>query len=195
MSEAGLIHLLDFRTSRHIDTVNDFLDDQVREVHVDLRYDLLCLKVIDREPEMLSAYVTICSLHNLRKDEWSLGAVVVFELDSLIENSPGLILRNHFAFIVCRNSSRDFEREEFNSGLLWADHPIGIGVKYRNSCHSWKKVLSTARKKSPVLLLEVLYLSNWQEWLLVFALPIWTLNESNLRALIGAQLLNFLPKL
>lgn len=72
---------------------------------MNLRNDLFCFEVIDGEPEMLSVDVAVRSLHYLRENKWSLYTIVVLKLHSLVENSPSLVLSNHFALVVCWNRS------------------------------------------------------------------------------------------
>lgn len=146
LCEAGLIYLRNLGASWNVNVFNYSLEDQIWEVHVNLRNDLFCFEVIDGEPEMLSVDVSIWTFHYLRENKWSLDAVVVLKLHSLVEDSPSLILSNHFTFVVCGNGSRDFEWEKLNARLLGTDHAIGVRIKHRYCRNSRQEVFPTTRK-------------------------------------------------
>lgn len=172
-----------FRASSYVQILDLIPNNQIWEVHTDLRNNLLSLKIVDCEPELLSHKVTFAVFDNLSEYQWSLYAVVVFEFDSFVDNSPCLVLSDDFTLLVCWNSSLNLEREEFNARLAWTNHLVRVGVEYLDTCHSWKQVLSITRQKSLVLHEQVLLSTNLKEGFAVFCLPIAALDQSQLRHL------------
>lgn len=135
---AILINLRDFRAGGHVDILNLVLNDQIWEVHVDLGDNLLSLEVIDREPEALTLKVAICVFACLSEYQWSLSAIVVFEFNSFVDNSPCLILANYFTFLVSWNRSPKLEREQLNTRLSRTNHLIGVRVEHIHARDSWQ---------------------------------------------------------
>lgn len=78
---------------------------------MDLGDNLLRLEIVDAEPKVLPGEVAFLVFDALAEDQWALGAVVVLESDSLVDNSPSLVIGYHFIFSVSWNRALDFELE------------------------------------------------------------------------------------
>lgn len=191
---AVLIDLSHLGASSHIDVLDLVSDDQIWEVHVDLRHNLLGLEIVDSEPELLSHEVAVSVLERLREYQWSLSAVVVFEFDSFVDNSPCLVLSNDFTFLVGRNSSLDREGEQLDARLARTHHLIRIGIENLHTGHSWKQVLAIAGQNPLIAHEQVLLCANLKERFAGFRLPFATRNQSQLRHLRRAHLANFVTQ-
>jgi hypothetical protein len=101
LAKASLCKLLDLRRRGNFDVLDFVVNDEVREVHVDLRDDALRLEVVDTEPEVLSAEVLIPIFGALAEEDGSLHTVIVLESDSFVDKPPGPVLLNHFFLSIC----------------------------------------------------------------------------------------------
>jgi len=103
--ESLLIHLISSQSDFSACTDADVFDlvclNQIREVHVNLRYYLFRLEIEYCEPEMLSNKVISIILNTLRENQRSLNCVVIFKSNSLMEDLPSMITFNACIFIIC----------------------------------------------------------------------------------------------
>lgn len=187
---AILSNLRDLGAGGHVDIVDLVFNYQIWEVHVNLRYNLLSLEVVDCEPKALTLEVAIWVFACLSEYQWSLSAIVVFEFNSFVDNSPCLILRNYFTLLVSWNSSLNLELEQLNTWLRWTNHLISVRVENVHARDSWQQVLTLVRQKSLVLHEQVLFGSNLKERLTVLRLPITALDQGQLRRLGWSHLVD-----
>lgn len=177
LGEYVLALLDDLRARRNIDILEFILLYQVWEVHVYLRDYSFSLEIVDGKPIVLSGEVAVWILHHLRKDQWSLDAIIILESHSFMEDFPSVVLGDYLILSIRWNGTRYPELEQLDA---WC---FSLGILICLFGDFGQEQLAGGRDQALVPKGEVLCLGHWQERFAFFGLPIAATQHFEMRGL------------